>query len=142
METKLTYKYIGDRDLRDAKVLLGAGSASMTGRLVQQAVEKNLKQYIENHGDTEDLPMLSSHNCVKLYDRVVALGGITRNINDRKMMSLLREYYYDTNYPGEDCRELSREEAAEAVYFAEDFFNALWAAKPQTSQESAPSPSG
>ncbi|MCL1842234.1 MAG: HEPN domain-containing protein [Defluviitaleaceae bacterium] len=125
METKLTYKYIGDRDLRDAQVLLQAGSASMTGRLVQQAVEKNLKQFIEDNGDTNDLPILSAHNCVKLYDRVVALGGLTRNADDRKMMALLREYYYDTNYPGEDCRELSREEAEEAVYFAIDFIKEI-----------------
>lgn len=125
MESKLTYKYIGDRDLRDAQVLLELGSASMTGRLVQQAVEKNLKQFIEDNGDTEDLPILSAHNTVKLYDRVVALGGLTRNTDDRKMMALLREYYYDTNYPGEDCRELSREEAAEAVAFAADFIRAI-----------------
>lgn len=126
METKLTYKYLGDRDLSDAKVLLERGSPSMTGRLVQQAVEKNLKQYIENNGDTEDLPILSAHNTVKLYDRVAALGGVPFNNNDRKMMALLREYYYDTNYPGEDCRELTRKEAAEAVHFAADFIEALW----------------
>lgn len=36
-------------------------------------------------------------------------------------MAVLREYYYDTNYPGEDCRELTPEEAAEAVAFAEEF---------------------
>ncbi|MDR0273155.1 MAG: HEPN domain-containing protein [Clostridiales bacterium] len=121
METKLTYKYIGDRDLADAKILLESGSASMTGRLVQQAVEKNLKQYIEDNGTIDDLPILSAHNTVKLYDRVAALGGVINNPADRKMMALLREYYYDTNYPGEDCRELSREEAAEAVSFAAEF---------------------
>ena len=48
----LTYKYLGDRDLSDAKVLLQSGSASMTSRLVQQSVEKNLKQFIEDNGDT------------------------------------------------------------------------------------------
>jgi HEPN domain-containing protein len=125
MESKLTYKYLGDRDLQDAIVLLELGSASMTGRLVQQAIEKNLKQFIEDNGDTNDLPILSAHNTVKLYDRVVALGGLPHNKDDRKMMALVREYYYDTNYPGEDCRELTREEAAEAVYFAEDFINAI-----------------
>jgi HEPN domain-containing protein len=125
MESKITYKYIGDRDLRDAKILLEAGSASMTGRLVQQAVEKNLKQFIEDNGDTSDLPILSSHNTAKLYNRVVELGGLPYNKDDRKMMALLREYYYDVNYPGEDCRELSREEAREAVIFAEEFIEAI-----------------
>jgi len=125
METKLTYKYIGDRDLCDAKILLEAGSASTTGRLVQQAVEKNLKQFIEDNGDTNDLPILSTHNTVKLYNRVVELGGLPYNADDRKMMALLREYYYDINYPGADCRELTREEAAEAVCFADEFIEAI-----------------
>lgn len=118
MESKLTYKYIGDRDLRDAQVLLELGSASMTGRLVQQAVEKNLKQFIEDNGDTGDIPLLSIHSTVKLYDRVAALGGLTSNPDDRKMMSVLKEYYYDVNYPGEECRELTPEEAQEAYDFA------------------------
>jgi len=116
----LTYGYLGDRDLSDAEVLLKGGSASMTGRLVQQAVEKHLKQFIESNGSTEDYALLSIHNIVKLYDRVVALGGLTLNKDDRKMMSVIREYYYDVNYPGEECRELTREEAEEAVFFAKD----------------------
>ena len=115
---KITYKYLGDRDLNDAKVLLKGGSASMAGRLAQQAVEKNLKQYIENNGDTDDIPILSIHSTIKLYDRVAALGGLISNPDDRKMMSVLKEYYYDINYPGEECRELTPEEAQEAVEFA------------------------
>ena len=126
---KLNYKYLGDRDLSDAKVLLQAGSASMTGRLVQQAIEKNLKQYIEDNGNTGDLPILSAHNTVKLYDRVVELKGIYHDSDDRKMMSVIREYYYDVNYPGEDCRELTREEAEEAVAFAVGFIARLWDVK-------------
>jgi HEPN domain-containing protein len=122
---KITYKYLGDRDLNDARVLLKGGSASMTGRLVQQAVEKNLKQYLEENGDTNDFPLLAIHNTVKLYDRVVALGGVVNNKDDRKMMSVIREYYYDINYPGEECRELTREEAEEAVAFATLFIEKL-----------------
>ena len=114
----LTYKYLGDRDLSDAKVLLQSGSASMTSRLVQQSVEKNLKQFIEDNGDTEDLVLLSIHNTVKLYDKVVSLSGLDYNKDDRKMMSVLRDYYYDLNYPGEECMEISPDEAKEAVEFA------------------------
>jgi len=121
MAQELTYKYLGDRDLRDAKILLQSHSASMAGRLAQQAVEKNLKQYVNDHGTTEDLFLLSAHNTVKLYDKVASLGGVISNRQDRMMMSALREYYYDINYPGVDCRELTLEEAAEAVHFAERF---------------------
>lgn len=122
----LTYKYLGDRDLRDAQVLLNGGSASMAGRLVQQAIEKNLKQYIEDNGNTNDMKILSAHNTVKLYDRVVELGGLAHDSDDRKMMSVVREYYYDVNYPGEDCRELTRAEAEEAVEFAIGFVSKMW----------------
>ena len=98
----------------------------MAGRLVQQAVEKNLKQYIEQNGSTDDIGILSAHNTVKLYDRVIELGGVTRDPDDRKMMSVIREYYYDVNYPGEDCRELTPEESVEAVEFAVRFIGKLW----------------
>ena len=121
----ITYKYLGDRDLNDAKVLMRGGSVSMAGRLAQQAVEKNLKQFIENNGDTDDMALLSIHSTVKLYDRVCALGGLVSNTDDRKMMAVLREYYYDINYPGEECRELTREEAQEAVDLAARLINEI-----------------
>ena len=44
---KTTYKYIGDRNLKDAKTLLEAGSFSSAGRFAQQAVEKYLKHFID-----------------------------------------------------------------------------------------------
>ena len=75
----LTYKYLGDRDLDDAKVLLRYGSASMAGRLIHQAIEKNLKQLIEDNGDTNDLPLFSIHNTIKLYDKAVEIGGVNYN---------------------------------------------------------------
>ena len=117
----LTYKYLGDRDLRDAKSLLQSGAYSQAGRFSQQAVEKNLKYFIENNGGTEDYRLLTIHNTVKLYDKVMELGGVDFNNDDRKMMSMLKDYYYDINYPGDECRELTPEESAEAVDFAERF---------------------
>lgn len=120
----LTYEYLGNRDLRDAKVLLQSDSYSQAGRLAQQAVEKHLKYFIENNGSTEDYRLLSIHSTVKLYDRVAELNGVEFNNDDRKMMSVLKDYY-DINYPGEECRELNPREAAEALEFAENFINKI-----------------
>ena len=119
---KITYEHLSSRDLRDAKLLLKSQSYSSAGRFAQQAVEKKLKQYIEDNGDTSDMGVLSTHNTTKLYDRVVELGGLKKNKDHRVMMAVLKDYYYDINYPGENSRELDEEEATEAVRFAEEFF--------------------
>ena len=118
---KITYQHLSSRDLNDAQVLLKARSYSSAGRFAQQAVEKKLKQYIEDNGDTSDIGLLSTHNTTKLYDRVVDLGGLVKNKDHRTMMAVLKDYYYDINYPGENSRELDEEEAAEAVKFADEF---------------------
>ena len=116
----LSYSELGNRDLADSKILLlHGGSPSAAGRLIQQAVEKNLKQAIENSGDIALLPFLQIHNTIKLYDKVVELGRLTFDKSDRKMMSVIKDYYYDLNYPGENNMELNHEEASEAWNFAD-----------------------
>ncbi|MDR2183030.1 MAG: HEPN domain-containing protein, partial [Clostridiales bacterium] len=111
---KGTYKYIADRDLKDAETLLAAGSFSSAGRFAQQVVEKYLKHFIDSNGNTDDIAFLATHNTIKLYDKVVELGGLEFNRDCQKMMCVLRNYYYDVNYPGEDFRELGKEEATDA----------------------------
>ena len=122
---KTTYKYIGDRDLKDAETLLAAGSFSSAGRFAQQAAEKYLKHFIDISGNTDDIAFFTTHNTIKLYDKVVELGGLEFDRSYQKMMYVLRTYYYDVNYPGEDFRELSEEEAADAVNFVKELASAI-----------------
>ena len=130
---KTTYKYIGDRDLKDAETLLAAGSFSSAGRFAQQAVEKYLKHFIDINGNAGDIAFLTTHNTIRLYDKVVELGGLEFSKDCQKMMCVLRTYYYDTNYPGVDFRELGKEEAVEAVNFAKELTAAIkWTNKNQT----------
>ena len=75
--------------------------------------------------DLSDVKVLLRSGSPSMTGRLAQLGGITRHKDDRKMMSVLREYYYDINYPGEECRELDPEEAAEAVAFAERFIGQI-----------------
>jgi len=121
----MTYKYFGDRDLREAEILLRAGAFSTAGRFAQQAVEKHLKQYIETGGSIEDINLLATHNTISLYERVVKLGGLEFDDICHQMMFVLRSYYYDTNYPGADARELSEKEATRAVSFAKELIAAI-----------------
>ena len=122
---EMTYKYFGERDLKEAEILLKFGAFSSAGRFSQQAVEKYLKQYIEDNGDTGDIGFLATHNTVSLYERVVKLGGLEFDKDCHKMMFVLRSYYYDTNYPGVDARELGKEEAADAVNFAKELISSI-----------------
>ena len=117
---KRTYKYIADRDLKTAQDLLSLKSYSPAGIYAQQAVEKYLKHYIDVNGDTDDIALLTTHNLLGLYNKVVELGGLEYNSDYRKMMYVLRSYYFELNYPGDNFRELGKEEATEAVEFAKE----------------------
>jgi len=121
----MTYEYFGKRDLKEGEILLNAGSFSSAGRYAQQAVEKHLKQFIQDNGETSDINILTTHNTVILYERVVKLGGLKFDDDCHKMMFVLRAYYYDTNYPGKDARELSEREATYALAFAKELIDAI-----------------
>ena len=120
MET-LTYKYLSERDMRDATILYNAGSYAAACRLFQQSAEKILKHYIHIKGVVEDAEILTSHSNIRLYDRVAELGGLMTDKDDRKIMSVLKNYYYDLNYPGANSREVDKNEAEEIKQFMESF---------------------
>jgi len=106
--------------LKTAQDLLSLKSYSPAGIYAQQAVEKYLKHYIDVNGDTDDIALLTTHNLLGLYNKVVELGGLEYNSDYRKMMYVLRSYYFELNYPGDNFRELGKEEATEAVEFAKE----------------------
>lgn len=118
-----SYKDIAEKDLKSAEDLLAfsSGNYNLIARLAEQYVEKLLKHYIELNGSTEHLTLLSTHNLTKMYDVVVQLGYIDKVQTDRLFMSQLKDYYFDTNYPGDNYRELDREESELALEFAKYF---------------------
>jgi len=127
---EMTYKYFGARDFKEAEGVLTLGYFSTAGRLAHQAVEKHLKQFIQDKGDIVDMKLLTTHNTINLYERVVQLGGLEFDKEHRKMACVLRSYYFDTNYPGADARELDEEEARDAVDFAKELIAAIkWPSK-------------
>jgi HEPN domain-containing protein len=122
-----SYKDIAEKDLKSAEDLLeySEGNYNLIARLAEQYVEKLLKHVIERKGGTEHLPLLSSHNLTKMYDVLVQLDIIKSVQTDRLFMSQLKDYYFDMNYPGDNYRELGKEEAVLALDFAKAFGQTL-----------------
>jgi HEPN domain-containing protein len=56
-----------------------------------------------------------------MYDVLVQLQVIKSVQTDRLFMSQLKDYYFDTNYPGDNYRELDKNEAELALEFAKGF---------------------
>jgi HEPN domain-containing protein len=122
-----SYKTLAEKDLKSAEDLLkfSDGNYNLIARLVEQYVEKLMKHVIERKGSTEHLPLLSTHNLTKMYDVLVQLQVIKSVQTDRLFMSQLKDYYFDTNYPGDNYRELDKNEAELALEFAKGFGEAL-----------------
>ena len=122
-----SYKDLAEKDLKSAEDLLkySSGNYNLIARLAEQYVEKLLKHCIELKGSTEHLTLLSTHNLTKMYDELVKLGLLKRIQTDRLFMSQLKDYYFDMNYPGDNYRELDKEEAELALNFAKSFGETL-----------------
>jgi len=74
-----------------------------------------MKHWIELQGDTTLIPLLPGCNMVGMYGVICDLGRLAFDKYDGSFVSLLKDHYFDVNYPGESCRELDKEEA-EDVY--------------------------
>ncbi len=79
---------------------------------MKQAVEKALKNVIEMKGSSEDhLKLLTTHNVQRLYHVAMELSGAPIDRSMSRLCSALRNYYYDTNYPGENYVDIDEREA-------------------------------
>lgn len=84
---------------------------------VQQVAEKMLKSVADLVCvDIEKL--MASHNLRALYDAVHAVDADF--LLDRRGLSLLKDYYYDARYPGDNFVTVTREELLEALYIMAD----------------------
>ena len=111
-----SYKELALYDLKKIEAGYAYELWNAVGRDSQQACEKYLKHYLqENHLLTKELSR--THNLVKLmktipnYDRKVC-----------RQLASIYGYYFDTNYPGDDFVELSKEDAEEARKIALNLF--------------------
>ena len=82
----------------------------------QQVAEKFLKSIIEEIYSSQDNSidkLLHSHNLRALFDSIHTL--IPDFILNRGELSMLKDYYYDAKYPGDNFVTVTREECKECI---------------------------
>ena len=110
----VSYKELADRDLRAAKMMFDGEMYNQVVRFCQQYIEKMLKQVIFSEGSTDkDIVLLKSHKVATIAKRYEEISGIKFTLDEIALFYQLTDYYFDTNYPGDDYVELSMEEAEE-----------------------------
>jgi len=114
-----SFLYIALKDLARAKLMHNVRDYSAAGRFCEQAVEKCLKSYVEQHGNSGDYRLMSLHKPRRLYERCVELGMAELSDKDVSVLSKLADYYYDTNYPGNSYFELTEQQSTEALHLTE-----------------------
>ena len=110
-----TFMYISEKDAIRAKIMFDNGDFNACGKFCEQSAEKSLKAFISEHGNSSDMLLLKLHKPYRLYERCCKLGLDKISDASALILSKFSEYYYDTNYPGNDYIELTEEEAAEAL---------------------------
>jgi len=111
----ISYLEYSNRDKKYAIDMYKCENYDPCGRFCQQSVEKRLKYFIEQHGNTDDIPILHIHSLSKLYYRVCEIVGCEVDKVMRGDLHQLTTYYFDTNYPSEMNIELTKEMAQEAL---------------------------
>lgn len=89
----------------------------------QQIVEKYLKHLVYTFGieHKESLRALKSHSLVKL-NSILLESGIDLELS-KGDLAILKDYYYDAKYPGDNFIMVSREDAEHALYVVEEVKN-------------------
>ncbi|MDR1706158.1 MAG: HEPN domain-containing protein [Clostridiales bacterium] len=107
-----SYKELALYDLRSAKANFDYALWNKVGRECQQACEKYIKHYLQtNHLLAQDLE--KTHNLKKL---IRAVPDFDKDIY--KDLSVVGDYYFETNYPGDNFLTLDEEMAGEAMEIA------------------------
>lgn len=121
MQESNSYSELAKKDLQAAKLMLSGELWNHSARFCQQYVEKILKGFIYLNGEADDFSLLSTHNLIKLADKVAILRGTKFTKNEINWFRTLKDYYFDTNYPGDNYVELLEEDAHDAYTWTMEF---------------------
>jgi len=116
-----SYLAIALRNIKTNRKLLGWGDYNDSARYSQQVVEKTLKHLLETTNDVSVTKFFKLHNLSKLYSEVENRNIKTLPQVDKDILAVLTDYYYDTNYPGDNFVLIKKEEAERAYKFAKNF---------------------
>lgn len=91
----------------------------------QQVIEKYLKHLVYTFSveHNEALRALKSHSLVKL-NSILLETGIDLELS-RGDLAILKDYYYDAKYPGDNFIVVSKEDAEHALYVVEEVKNKI-----------------
>lgn len=89
----------------------------------QQTVEKYLKHLVYTFcvDHRESLRALKSHSLVKL-NNILIESGIDLELS-KGDLAILKDYYYDAKYPGDNFIVVTKEDADHALYVVEEVKN-------------------
>lgn len=123
---KNDYYEIAINNLRYLEVTLHTPYYNEISVGAQQVVEKMLKSVLEQLVPATDAgidKLMHSHNLRALYDKIHELDS-TFSL-DRRGLSMLKDYYYDANYPGDSFITVTKEECAENLEIMYDTIDAV-----------------
>jgi len=104
-----SYRELALYDLKAAQANYDYALWNKVGRECQQVCEKYIKYYLEAK-HLLPVSLQRTHNLKKL---IRAIPNYDKDIY--KDVSIMGDYYFDTNYPGDDFIELDQEMADEAL---------------------------
>lgn len=106
-------------DLQGSSTLYDAQHYTDTISFVlQQSIEKTLKSILAYH----NMKIKKSHNLIEIYDLSLS-DKLQLDDNDVEMIALATTYYTKQRYPSPQQRDISRQEIAKVLNFANDLFN-------------------
>lgn len=106
-----TYRQIAENDFEGARGLADIELWNLAGQHIQQACEKQLKGWLEEHNRL-DITLARTHNLRKLLREI---GDYDEDFY--KVAALVENFYFDTKYPGDDYMDLSKRDIDAAVAF-------------------------
>ncbi len=113
------YKDLALYDLKSAKANYEFELWNKVGRECQQVCEKYIKHFLlEHHLLSEELER--THNLKKLLKTIEDY-----NKELYKSLSIVGDYYFETNYPGDNFIVLDKDMADEALQIANDLMQYL-----------------
>jgi len=114
MNGKFSYFDIAAEDLAAAREMLNAKLYNHSARHCQQYVEKIFKECLSQNGTEEsDMFLLHSHKIARIAERCGELIDISFSKLEMALFRELTDYYFDTNYPGENYIRISEIRASE-----------------------------
>ena len=108
---KNDYYCIAMNDLKYLEVTLNTNFYNNISVGAQQVSEKMLKSVLEQVAPATDLEVdraLKSHNLRAIYDKIQEFD--TTIVLDRKELSMLKDYYFDAKYPGDNFVTVTKAE--------------------------------